>query len=63
MRGEKFRAILESGNEDLFKELLHSKITKSGVIPKSYMEPKYRIYINDNLITERDWVWKNNIKR
>jgi hypothetical protein len=25
MRGEKFRAILESGNEDLFKELLHSK--------------------------------------
>ena len=44
-----------------WQELLYSKITKSGVIPKSYMEPKYRIYINDNLITERDWVWKNNI--
>ena len=23
--------------------------------------PKYRIYVNDDLIVERDWIWDNNI--
>ena len=26
-----------------------------------YSDPRYRIYINDNLITERNWIWDNSI--
>jgi len=49
------------GQIPIWQELLHSKITQSSTIPKGYMEPRYRIYINDNLITKRSWVWKNDI--
>lgn len=49
------------GQIPIWQELLHSKITQSSTIPKGYMEPRYRIYINDNLITERSWIWKNDI--
>jgi hypothetical protein len=44
-----------------WQKVLHSSVTKSSRIPKGYIEPKYRIYINDNLITERSWTWENNI--
>jgi hypothetical protein len=26
-----------------------------------FFNSRYRIYVNDNLITERSWVWDNNI--
>ena len=28
---------------------------------KKFTDSRYRIYINDDLITERSWIWDNNI--
>ena len=28
---------------------------------KKYTLSRYRIYVNEDLITERDWVWDNNL--
>jgi len=44
-----------------WQKKLHSSVIKYNKILKGYMEPKYRIYINDNLITERSWTWENDI--
>ena len=54
-------AVEVQGQIPNWQEVLHRSVTKSSRIPKGYIEPKYRIYINDNLITERSWIWKNNI--
>lgn len=32
-----------------------------GAFHKKFSDSKYRVYVNDNLITERDWIWDNNI--
>lgn len=32
----------------------------SNPIPK-FTDVRYRIYLDDNLITERSWIWANNI--
>jgi len=30
-------------------------------VDRKYVDSKYRIYVNNNLIVERSWVWDNNI--
>ena len=42
----------EKGNEYAFNLSIQQKFKKL---------PKYRIYVNDDLIVERDWIWDNNI--
>lgn len=40
--------------------LIPSWISSVGIKKKYYTDNKYRIFVNDDLIVERNWIWDNN---
>ena len=44
-----------------FKVEVHCERAPWAITNPKYSDSRYRIYVNENLILERTWVWANNM--